>query len=103
MKEIKLTAANFKDEVLNSKVPVLVDFWASWCGPCRMMSPVVSEIADEYDGRVKVGKVNVDEEPALASAFRIMSIPAFMVFENGKVKNSTVGVQPKANLERMIL
>ena len=103
MKEIKLTAANFKDEVLNSKVPVLVDFWASWCVPCRMMSPVVSEIADEYDGRVKVGKVNVDEESALASAFRIMSIPAFMVFENGKVKNSTVGVQPKANLERMIL
>ena len=102
MKEITLTAANFEQEVLRSDVPVLVDFWASWCGPCKMMAPIVAQIAEEYDGRAKVGKVNVDEESELAMQYGIMSIPAFLIFENGKVKQQTVGVQPKASLEKLL-
>ena len=98
MNEVRLTNNNFKDEVLNSDIPVLVDFWATWCGPCRMVAPIVEEIADEYDGRIKVGKVNVDEEPELAMQFRVASIPTLMVFKNGQLVNTAVGYRPKADI-----
>ena len=98
MSEVRLTKNNFKDEVLNSDIPVLVDFWATWCGPCRMVAPIVEEIADEYDGRIKVGKVNVDEEPELAMQFRVASIPTLMVFKNGQLVNTAVGYRPKADI-----
>ena len=98
MNEVRLTKNNFKDEVLNSDIPILVDFWATWCGPCRMVAPIVEEIADEYDGRIKVGKVNVDEEPELSMQFRVASIPTLMVFKNGKLVNTAVGYRPKADI-----
>ena len=98
MNEVRLTKNNFKDEVLNSDIPVLVDFWATWCGPCRMVAPIVEEIADEYDGRIKVGKVNVDEEPELAMQFRVASIPTLMVFKHGQLVNTAVGYRPKADI-----
>ncbi len=98
MNEVRLTKNNFRDEVLNSDIPVLVDFWATWCGPCRMVAPIVEEIADEYDGRIKVGKVNVDEEPELAMQFRVASIPTLMVFKNGQLVNTAVGYRPKADI-----
>lgn len=98
MNEVRLTKNNFRDEVLNSDIPVLVDFWATWCGPCRMVAPIVEEIADEYDGRIKVGKVNVDEEPELAMQFRVASIPTLMVFKNGQLVNTVVGYRPKADI-----
>ena len=95
MAVITLTKENFEAEALKANVPVLVDFWASWCGPCRMVSPIVDEIAEESDGSYKVGKVNVDEQPELASQFGVMSIPTLIVLENGKVKNTAVGARPK--------
>lgn len=98
MNEVRLTKNNFRDEVLNSDIPVLVDFWATWCGPCRMVASIVEEIADEYDGRIKVGKVNVDEEPELAMQFRVASIPTLMVFKNGQLVNTAVGYRPKADI-----
>lgn len=102
MAEIKLTKQNFENEVINSDVPVLVDFWATWCGPCRMIAPVVAQIADEADGKFKVGKVNVDEEQELAADFDIMSIPTLMVFKNGKPSDTVVGLRPKAELLKML-
>ena len=98
MAEIRLTKENFEEEVLGSNIPVLVDFWASWCGPCRMLAPVVAQIAEEQAGKVKVGKVNVDEEPELAARFGIMSIPTVMVFQNGEVTKTSIGVVPKEEL-----
>ena len=95
MAEIRITKDNFETEVLDSKLPVLVDFWATWCGPCMMLAPTIEEIAEEYAATVKVGKVNVDEEPELASMFGIMSIPTVMVFKNGEVTATSVGVKPK--------
>ena len=85
MAEITLTKENFKNEVLNSDIPVLVDFWATWCGPCKMIAPIVEEIAEENEGKIKVGKVNVDDESDLAAEFRISSIPTLLVFKNGQI------------------
>lgn len=102
MAEIKLTRDNFQREVLQAEVPVLVDFWAAWCGPCRMLSPVISEIAAQAEGKYKVGKVNVDEEPELAAAYRISSIPTLLVFRDGKAVASSVGVQSRDDIEDML-
>lgn len=102
MTELKITSENFEREVLNSDKPVLIDFWAPWCGPCRMLSPTISEIAEEYKDKVKVGKVNVDEEGELATIFRVSSIPMLVVMKKGKVVNSTVGVRPKNQIVGML-
>ena len=101
MAVLTITKNNFEAEVLRSDKPVLIDFWASWCGPCRMVSPIVDEIAAER-GDIKVGKVNVDEESELAGAFNVMSIPTLVVIKDGKVVNGAVGVRPKAEILRMI-
>lgn len=95
MAVVTITLENFENEVIKSDKPVLVDFWAPWCGPCRMLSPVVDEIAEE-NSNIKVGKVNVDEQEELAMRFGIMSIPTLIVFKNGEVVKKTMGVQPKA-------
>ena len=102
MAEITLTAANFEAEVVKSPIPVLVDFWATWCGPCRMVAPVVAAFAEKYAGQVKVGKVNVDDEPVLAGQFGIMSIPTVMLFKNGKPVKTSVGYVPLEQLERIL-
>lgn len=102
MSTVKITKNNFDQEVLNSKEPVLLDFWASWCGPCRMVAPTLDEIADEMAGSAKVGKINVDEESDLASMFRVMSIPTLMVVKEGKVTAQAVGVRPKKDILRML-
>ena len=96
-----ITADNFKDEVLDSTTPVLLDFWASWCGPCQMLSPIVDEIAEENKS-ITVGKVNVDEQPALAEAFSIVSIPTLIVIKDGKTTSQMVGVRPKEAILAMI-
>ena len=101
MSEVIITKENFEAEVLQSDIPVLVDFWASWCGPCKMLAPTVEQIANEQAGKVKVGKVNVDEQQELAAQFRVMSIPTLILFKNGEVAAQTVGVQPKAQIEAM--
>lgn len=101
MAEIKITGANFETEVLKADKPVLIDFWATWCGPCRMLSPVIEEIAEEYDGKIIVGKVNVDEEPELAQAFKVVSIPTIVVMKDGKIVNQSVGFQPKASIVKL--
>lgn len=97
MKPIEVTDNNFEQEVLKAEGKVLVDFWAPWCGPCRMMSPVVDEIAEEYDN-IKVCKLNVDENPDTAGCYGVMSIPTLLVFENGQVANKLVGFRPKGDL-----
>ena len=102
MKEITITKENFDAEVKQSAVPVLLDFWASWCGPCKMLSPVIAEIAAEYEGKVKVGKVNVDEQPELAAAFRVTGIPTVVVMKEGSVTNMAVGFRPKAQIEALL-
>ena len=100
--EVTITKNNFEAEVLRSEIPVLVDFWATWCGPCRMLAPIISEIAEEYAGTVKVGKVNVDEEPELAMQFRVDSIPTVMLFKEGRLVNTTVGFRPKEQITAML-
>lgn len=102
MAEIKITNANFKKEVLESKQVVLIDFWASWCAPCRMLGPVIEQLALEYEGRVKVGKINVDEEVELAQKFQVMSIPTIILIKDGKVINRSIGVRPKEELESLL-
>ena len=97
MAVITITKENFAQEVLQSEKPVLLDFWASWCGPCRMLSPIVDEVAEER-GDVKVGKVNVDEQPELAGEFGVMSIPTLLVFEQGMLVRQAVGARPKASV-----
>lgn len=102
MSEITITSANFESEVLQSDMPVLVDFWASWCGPCKMLAPTISEIASEYEGKVKVGKVNIDDDTAIAIKYGIVSIPTVVLFKNGEVADKSVGFVPKAEIEAML-
>lgn len=100
--EYKFTTANFEEEVLKSELPVLVDFYADWCGPCKMMGPIVKEMADAYDGKMKIGKLNIDEEMDIAQKYRVMSIPTFIIFKNGQAVETTVGGMPKNELEAKI-
>lgn len=102
MAETTVTESNFEQDVLKSDKPVLVDFWASWCGPCRMLAPILSEIAAERSGSIKVGKVNVDEQPGLAAKYRVASIPMLVLFVGGKAVRTTVGYQTKPQLEAFI-
>lgn len=102
MAEVKLTTQNFENEVVNHKGLVLVDFWAVWCGPCQMLAPVLEEVAAEYEDRVKVGKVNVDEEMALAQQFRIASIPTLVLFKDGEVATVEVGYKNKNQLKALL-
>ena len=101
MKTKTITKDNFEAEVLKAEGTVLIDFWASWCGPCRMLSPVVDEVAEEHSD-IKVGKINIDEEPGLAEQFGVMSIPTLMVFRNGEKVGESVGVVPKGQIESLI-
>ena len=103
MAEINLTTDQFEQEVLKADVPVLLDFWAPWCGPCRMLAPTVEEIAEEYDGKAKVCKVNVDEEEELAIRFGIASIPTLLVFKNGQLADTKVGFVPKEEIEARLV
>lgn len=96
--EIEFTDSNFSVEVLEADVPVLVDFWAPWCGPCKMIAPMVEEISNEYAGKVKVGKLNTDDNQTVASQYGVMSIPTLMIFKNGEVVERIVGAQPKEAL-----
>ena len=99
---IELTKDNFEKEVLNSSDVVLVDFWASWCGPCQMLLPIVEELSNELESGAKIGKVNVDEQPELASKYGVMSIPTLKIFKNGEIVEETVGVHSKEDLIQMI-
>ena len=100
--EIELYKETFEQEVLQSDIPVLVDFWATWCGPCKMIAPIVKEIADEYDGKILVGKVNVDEEPDLTMQYNVSSIPTLMVVKNGQLVNKAVGYREKDEILKML-
>ena len=99
---IEITRDNFEEEVLKSDKKVLVDFWATWCNPCKMMHPVLEKLAEELNGDVKIGKINIDNDPELASKFGVMSIPTFMVFENGELKNTLVGTQSLETLKKIM-
>jgi thioredoxin 1 len=101
MSAITITKENFENEVMKSDKPVLIDFWASWCGPCMMVSPLVDEIAEE-DSNIKVGKINVDEQPELSASFRIESIPTLMVIKNGKITAKSIGAVPKSEIINLI-
>ena len=103
MSAINIDQNNIQSEVMNSDKPVLLDFWAPWCGPCRMVSPIVDEVAEEVEGRVKVAKVNVDEQPELAQRFQVMSIPTLVVMKKGKVVSTSVGVKSKNAILNMVL
>lgn len=100
--EIELYKETFEQVVLQSDIPVLVDFWATWCGPCKMIAPIVKEIADEYDGKILVGKVNVDEEPDLTMQYNVSSIPTLMVFKNGQLVNKAIGYHEKDEILKML-
>lgn len=102
MAELKITQADFEEKVLKADKPVLVDFWAAWCGPCRMLGPVISDIAEKYDGQVIVGKVNVDDEMALALKYNVSSIPMVASFKDGKLVDRVVGYRSKSDMEDMI-
>lgn len=102
MSVLKITSSNFEEEVMRSETPVLLDFWASWCGPCKMVSPIVDEVANEVQNNAKVGKVNVDEEETLAQSFGITSIPTLVVIKNGKVVNRAVGVRGKEDILELL-
>ncbi len=102
MSTVKITTTNFEQEVLQSQIPVLLDFWADWCGPCRMAAPIIDEIAAETAGKVKVGKVNVDTDIELAQRYRIASIPTFLVFKNGELTEKAIGLQSKEDLVNLL-
>ena len=99
---MEITMDNFEQEVLNSDVPVMIDFWATWCMPCKMLAPVIEELAEEANGAYKVGKIDVDRSPNLAAQFGVMSIPTVIVFKNGKAAEKSVGVVPKNQLEAIL-
>ncbi|MBM4161780.1 MAG: thioredoxin [Ignavibacteria bacterium] len=103
MKPVEVTDSNFKNEVLDAKTPVLVDFWAEWCGPCKMIAPIVEELAKEYEGKLKVGKVDVDNNQQVSMQFGIRSIPTLLIFKNGRVVDQIVGAVPKRTLADKIL
>ena len=98
---VEITGENFESEVIQSSTPVFLDFWAAWCGPCRMIGPIVEQLAEEYEGQLKVGKINVDEEGDLATRHNIVSIPALIVYHQGEIVNQTVGALPKPNMEAL--
>ena len=102
MAELTLTSANFEAEVLNSPIPVVVDFWATWCGPCKMLAPVVKSVAEKYEGKIKVGKVNVDDEGELAAIYGVSAIPTVVRIDGGKVTKTSVGFVPQAQLEEAL-
>jgi thioredoxin 1 len=102
MAEIKIDEKNFEAEVLKSEVPVMVDFWAVWCGPCKVLGPIVEELSKDYEGKLKVGKVNVDENNALAATYGVMSIPTLKFFKKGKLVGEMIGAAPKATIEAEI-
>lgn len=102
MSEVKLSKDNFEKEVLQSQLPVLVDFWAEWCGPCKVLGPIITELAKEYEGKLVVAKVNVDDEPELAQQYGIMSIPTMKFFKAGKIVGEIVGAAPKSSIEAEI-
>lgn len=99
---VKVTDSSFSDDVINSEVPVLVDFWAPWCGPCRMVGPILEELAADYEGKIKIAKVNVDEETQIAGSMGIRSIPTLVIFKEGKAVSTVIGAQPKDKLKKMI-
>ena len=101
-KLINLTKNNFDLEVLNSDRPVLVDFWAQWCGPCRAVGPIIEELASDFDGKIKVGKINVDDEGELAAKFRVMSIPTILLFKGGQIVDKIVGMRQKSDFTQMV-
>lgn len=101
MSEVIINKDNFHDEVLMSDIPVLVDFWATWCGPCKMVAPILAEIAEDYAGKIKVAKVNVDENVELANEFGINSIPTLMLFKNGEIINTVIGFREKSDIVKM--
>ncbi len=100
--EVTVTTDNFKEEVLESTIPVLADFWAQWCVPCRMVGPILAKMADEYDGKLKVAKINVDEVGELAAEYNIVSIPSILLFDKGKVVKQQVGAVPRQTLDQMV-
>jgi thioredoxin 1 len=99
---LNLTQENFEKEVLQSSSPVLVDFWAEWCGPCKMIAPVLDELAGEYDGKIKIGKVDVDSQQSLAAEYRVRSIPTLLVFKNGQIVDQKVGAKSKRDLKESL-
>ena len=102
MADVVFTDQNFQSQVLGSKIPVIVDFWAPWCGPCRMVSPIIDELAKEFEGKITVGKLNVDENPDVAGTYGVMSIPTVMIFKDGKPLKSVVGAQGKESYKKNI-
>jgi thioredoxin 1 len=99
---MEITSSNFQSEVVESDVPVLLDMWAAWCGPCRMVSPIVDELAGDYAGRIKVGKIDVDAEPSIAAAFGVQSIPTIVLIKDGQVVAQAIGARPKAQLAQAL-